>query len=138
MKYFTLHELTNSSTAKAQNIDNSPTYKVIEAITALTDNVLDPLREAFGKAIYVNSGYRCAALNKAVGGTPSSQHLKGEAADISAGCVEDNRRLFRLAINLNIPFDQLIDEGGYKWLHISHRNPKSANAANRRQVLHIK
>ena len=133
MKYFTINELTHSTVAKAQNIDNSPCFNVIGALTSLTDNVLDPLREAFGSAIRVNSGYRCPDLNKAVGGASASQHLRGEAADISAGSTEGNRRMFDLAIKLKLPFDQLIDEHGYRWLHISHRK-----GVNRNQILHIK
>ena len=85
MKYFTIKELTRSTTAQLRGIDNTPSQQVINNLTALVENVLDPLREAWGAPIHVNSGYRCPALNKAVSGVPASQHMLGEAADITAG-----------------------------------------------------
>lgn len=74
MKYFTIKELCASDTARRKGIENEPTSEIVRNLTALVDNILDPLREAWGKPIIVNSGYRCDALNKAVGGVPSSQH----------------------------------------------------------------
>ena len=71
MKYFTIEELTRSTTARQRGIDNTPSQQVIDNLTALVNNVLDPLRQAWGKPIHVNSGYRCPALNKAVGGVPA-------------------------------------------------------------------
>ena len=59
MKYFTIEELCHSDTANARGIDNTPTEEVKANLEALIDNVLDPLREAYGKPIYLNSGYRC-------------------------------------------------------------------------------
>lgn len=82
MKYFTIAELTKSLTAIRRNIDNTPSEEIRRSLTALVDNILDPLREAYGKPIIVTSGYRCDKLNKAVKGAASSQHVKGEAADI--------------------------------------------------------
>ena len=82
MKYFTLKELTRSTTATAKGIDNTPTPEVEKNLTLLVENVLDPLREIYGKPITVNSGYRCPELNKAVGGSKTSDHVKGFAADI--------------------------------------------------------
>ena len=73
MKYFTIEELTRSTTARLRGIDNTPSQQVINNLIALVDNVLDPLREAWGKPIHVNSGYRCRALNKAVGRWQRSQ-----------------------------------------------------------------
>ena len=84
------------------------------------ENVLDPLREAFGAPIYVNSGYRCAALNVLVGGVATSQHLRGEAADVTAGSRDANVRLWRLLKRLRLPVDQAINEHDYAWIHISH------------------
>lgn len=130
MKYFTLDELTFSHTASSLNIPNYPQSDQIRNIVALTDNVLDPLREAWGRPIYVNSGFRCSRLNKVVGGASGSQHLTGEAADITAGNSNDNRALFRLIQSLSLPFDQLIDEKHYKWIHVSH------STHPRRQILH--
>ena len=122
MKYFTIHELTRSATAARLGIDNTPPLEAKVNLQNLVDAVLDPLRTAWGKPIVVNSGYRCPALNRAVGGAASSQHTKGQAVDIE--CVsrdpEENKRLFQLIINLNLPFDQLINEYGYDWIHVSY------------------
>jgi uncharacterized protein YcbK (DUF882 family) len=120
MKHFTIHELTRSTTARLRGIDNTPSQQVINNLTALVDNVLDPLREAWGKPIHVNSGYRCPRLNKAVGGVPASQHLKGEAADVTAGSPALNRQLYSLLRELNLPVDQAINEHDFAWLHISY------------------
>ena len=109
MKYFTIKELTRSTTARLRGIDNTPSQQVINNLTALVDNVLDPLREAWGMPIHVNSGYRCKALNEAVGGVPASQHMLGEAADITAGTSTLNRHLYALLRRLNLPVDQAIN-----------------------------
>lgn len=130
MKWFSIKELTASDTASSRGIDNTPTETVRANLTALVDNVLDPLREAWGAPITVNSGYRCPALNKAVGGVANSQHLTGKAADITTGNPTDNRRLFQLAIQLKLPFDQMINESDFAWVHISYDPIR-----NRRQTL---
>ncbi len=121
MKYFTIRELTRSDTARWLGIDNTPPPSAVKALHDLVDHVLDPLREAWGGPIRVNSGYRCPELNKAVGGTPSSQHQRGEAADITVGSSSRNRRLLALIKELKLPYDQLIDEKGCRWIHVSHR-----------------
>lgn len=134
MKYFTIQELTISNTAQRKDIDNTPDQKAAAALTALVTNVLDPLREAWGRPIVVNSGYRCPKLNRAVGGVARSQHTKGEAADIRTLSNRrwENEQLFKLIVQLKLPFDQLIDEHGYSWIHVSYSEGK-----NRRQVLHV-
>ena len=122
MKYFTLAEMTKSATAQRKGIKNDPSIQVCKALTALIEKVLDPLREAYGKPIIVTSGYRCEKLNKAVGGAASSQHVKGEAADIRSvqDTPEENKKLFDLIVKLGLPFDQLINEYGYDWVHVSY------------------
>ena len=122
MKYFTIQELTKSATAQRKGIDNTPSAEVKRSLTALIDKVLDPLREAYGKPIVVTSGYRCLKLNKAVGGAASSQHVKGEAADIRSvqDTPEENKKLWDLIIELKLPYDQLINEYGYDWVHVSY------------------
>lgn len=130
MKWFTIDELCRSETAQRKGINNTPTDNVRKNLTALVDNVLDPLREWYGKPIRVNSGYRCTALNKAVGGVASSQHLTGQAADIDTNDTAENRRLMK-HIEDNLDFDQLIWENGGAWVHVSYR----ADGKNRRQVL---
>ena len=129
MVYFTLQELCYSDIAQAKCINNTPNDTQRNALIALVDTVLDPLRRAWGKPILVNSGYRCPALNNAVGGKASSQHLRGEAADITTGSPQSNKQLYDLAISLRLPIDQLIGERGYTWLHISHK----ASGYNRHQ-----
>ena len=132
MKYFTIHELTHSDTAHQKGIDNTPPPTIKVKLTSLINNLLDPIREAWGGPIYVNSGYRCPKLNEEVGGVPSSQHQKGEAADITVGSPELNRQLFDLITTGDFDFDQLIDESHYSWIHISF-----AAGKNRHQILHL-
>ena len=122
MVYFTINELCYSATAQAKGINNTPNDTQRNALVALVDTVLDPLRRAWGKPILVNSGYRCPALNKLLpNASPTSQHMRGEAADITTGSPETNRQLYELAVKLRLPFDQLIGEKGCRWLHISHK-----------------
>lgn len=131
MKHFTINELSHSDTALAKGIDNFPTAEAISNLTKLVDNVLDPLREKYGKPIRVSSGYRSAILNRSVNGAISSQHRLGEAADITVGSKEENRKLFEI-IKSELPFDQLIDEKDFSWVHVSFREGR-----NRKQVLKL-
>ena len=137
MKYFTIEELIASDTAKRRGIANTPSKEVESNLIALVDRILDPLRTIYGKPIYVNSGYRSQALNKAVGGASTSQHLTGHAADITAGSRAENKKLFVLIQTLGLPYDQLIFEKGNitegpDWVHVSY-NPQR----NRRQTLFV-
>lgn len=125
MKYFTIKELTSSPTAARKGINNEPSKAVVAALNALVDNVLDPLREAWGAPVIVTSGYRCARLNKVVGGAKNSAHTYGQAADIKtvADTFAENKRLFDLIRKAKIPFDKMIWEHGNDigpdWIHIS-------------------
>ena len=132
MKHFTLTELTRSATARRLGIDNTPSPEAVAALTQLVDNVLDPLREAWGAPLYVTSGYRCPALNRAVGGVPHSRHILGQAADVTTGTIDGNRRLWQLLQSLHLPVDQVINEHGFRWLHISYgpRNRRHFFAIN--------
>ena len=134
MKYFTLKELIKSDTAKRNKIDNTPNQEETSNLILLIDNILDPLRESYGKPIIITSGFRCEALNKLVGGSKTSHHRTGQAADIRTieDTVEENKKLFNLIQKLNLPFDQLIDEYNYDWVHVSY------SPQNRKQILHIK
>ena len=80
---FELKEFTRSDTAMRKEIANDPGVQEVKAIENLVVNLLQPLREKYGKRMVINSGYRCPELNKAVGGVPTSQHTKGEAADVA-------------------------------------------------------
>ena len=131
MKYFTIAELCKSDTAVQKHIDNSPTSEIINNLKQLVRYVLDPLREKYGKPIRVNGAYRCPELNKAVGGSKTSQHMTGQAADITVGSPDANKKLFNLIIEMNLPFDQLIDEKNFRWIHVSYSDRK------RKQILHL-
>lgn len=131
MKYFTIKELCKSSTATQKGIDNTPNSEITRNLEKLVEYILDPLRERYGKPIHVNSGYRCPALNKAVNGSKTSQHISGLAADITAGSIAKNKILFNLVQELNLPFDQLIDEKNFRWVHVSYSDKP------RKQILHL-
>lgn len=134
-KNFSMEELVASNTARMKGIDNTPDKEVEARLVQLAQQVLQPLRDSYGKPIKISSGYRCQALNKAIGGVSTSQHLKGEAVDINNGQIE-NKKLFLLASKMIkegvIEVGQLIDEKGYKWLHISLPDNKHRN-----QILHL-
>lgn len=120
MKHFTIDELCRSNTADKHLIDNKCNKEQAANLAALVDNVLDPLWEAYGKPIRVNSGFRCKELNKRVKGASNSDHLHGMAADITGGSPKENERLFCLIQKLGLPFKQLIDEKGFAWVHVSY------------------
>ena len=130
--FFSIRELCASDTARRYNIDNTPTPEVTTRLQALIDNVLDPARKEYGSYIYVNSGYRSPRLNAAVGGATHSQHLKGEAADITTKSAEKDKQLFAIIVRQN-NFDQLIWEKpkNSRWIHVSYK----ANGGNRHQIL---
>lgn len=133
MKYFKLRELTRSSKAKQLGVENTPNIEEEERLINLVHRVLDPLREWYGKPINVNSGFRNEVVNKAVGGARYSQHRKGEAADISVYSKQGNKELFNY-IKDNLPFDQLINEKNYSWVHVSC---KLDLTQNRGEILHL-
>ena len=132
-KYFTFDELIHSDTADRLGIDNTPTSEAVSNINDLVTNVLDKLRDGWGRPIIVTSGYRCKELNAAVGGTSNSQHLKGHAADIVSDDFESFRRFVRRWCKDN-EFDQCVFEhsGGREWIHISY-----VEGRNRKQVLDL-
>ena len=134
MKHFKLREFVKSSTAKRLGISNIPNSEEIDNIEKLVVNILDPLREAYGKPIIITSGFRCEELNRAVKGVSNSQHRTGQAADIITveDTSEENKKLFDLIIALNLPFDQLINEHNFDWIHVSYSPRK------RKQILNIK
>lgn len=114
---FSFSEFEKSDTAKKRGIINViSTAKVRDSIVELVNTVLQPLRTAVGVPMPVNSGYRCPELNAAVGGVPTSQHMKGEAADIATSAPV---LLARKAVELGLPFDQI---GLYPtFVHFSHK-----------------
>ena len=125
MKYFTIEELTRSATAERLGIVNTPDAKIIENLTQLTDKLLDPLRELWGAPLRVTSGYRCVALNRAVGGVVNSHHLRGMAADLvtMANTAASHRQLMQRLRESGLRWTQAIMERnrrGATWLHVSY------------------
>jgi len=128
-EHFTLEEMTFSETAIRHGINNTPGTAAIQNLKELCEEMLEPMRTLAGGPIGVTSGFRSAVVNSLVGGSPTSQHKTGEAADIH--CLQlTQQELFQLVRNSELPFDQLIDEFG-RWVHVSYKKPGS----NRRQVL---
>ena len=122
-KHFKLEEFERSETAKRMGIDNTVPNQLLPNIQALCENVLEPLRPQFDEPVYISSGYRCPALNKAVKGAASSQHMKGEAADIYSRQGAKRLREWYLWMVDNLSFDQLIWEvrANSKWIHVSYK-----------------
>lgn len=128
---FTLNELVYSATAEKNKIDNRPSVQVIANLKSLCENVLQPLRNALGCPIVITSGFRCAVLNKKVGGQPNSQHLMGQAADLVV--PQKNLKDVFNYIKSHLNYDQLLYEYSKtdKWIHVSFRN----DGHNRKQAI---
>lgn len=131
-KYFSLQDLTRSATAKRLGIENKPTAEHETALKNLAINVLDKIYDHFKRNVNITSGYRSDALNKAVKGSLTSQHSKGEAADLTGIGSVTNAQIFNF-IKDNVDFDQMIWEFGTSiepdWVHVSYKT------LNRRQIL---
>lgn len=127
--HFRFSEFTKSDVATRHHITNAITsWEVRDNIIALVENVLQPLRDAWEKPLFINSGYRCLELNKKVGGVPTSQHVLGQAADV--GC-SDPLALARLAKKMKLPYDQM---GVYQtFVHFSYSDDR-----NRGQMFYSK
>lgn len=116
-RYFSLEELVTTYITTIAN--NIPDWDSLENLLILCEKILDPLREAYGKPIIVNSGYRSRFVNHAVGGVSSSQHLSGCAADLSVSFNSSLLELFDLVQELKLPFDQLIYYKKRRFIHVS-------------------
>ena len=122
-KYFSLKELCSSDVATAKRIDNFPSFTVVEHLSELTQKILEPLRIAWGSPVKVTSGYRCDALNRAVGGVSTAAHRLGYAADLQPtnGKIDEFGKFVRdWLVKNRIKFDQVLFEtqGRTKWVHI--------------------
>lgn len=135
-KNFSLNELTYSSTANYHKVDNTPGRLELENLKKLCEEILQPIRDKYGKSIFVTSGYRNPIVNRLVKGSSTSQHMLGQAADITTGSNEGNKKLFDMILQMiengEIKVGQLIDEKDYSWIHISLPY-KRVN-----QILHLK
>ena len=130
-KNFALSEITHSNTAKRLGIENEPTETHLQNMQHLVDNLLQPLRDAIGP-IRISSGYRNPSLNRAIGGSVSSQHCKGEALDIQFWQMGKmmNELIYEWILDSGLEFDQMINEFDFAWIHISLKAED-----NRKQVL---
>lgn len=134
-QHFTLEELTLSETAERAGIDNTPQADAIAQLRILCEG-LERIRSVLGYPIHVNSGYRCAALNKAIGGSKNSQHMTGNAADIICPAFGPPIAICRVIINSGIEFDQIIKE--FSWVHVAfveHQPRGSVLTFNGKQYL---
>ena len=131
-KHITLEEAINSPTALRLKIDNTPSEDILRKMRIVAEKCFEPARIWYNKPIKINSFYRSLALNKAVGGSATSQHVKGEAIDLTGGSKEENKKIFEWIKN-NLVFDQLINEYDFTWVHVSYNETK-----NRNQILVVK
>lgn len=131
-EHISLEEATKSNTALRNGIDNTPSVEVAKCMILVATKCFEPLRKWYGKPIKINSFYRSWELNKLVGGSLTSQHVKGEAIDMDAGSKEENEKLFDWCKE-NLIYDQLINEYDFSWVHISLKKE-----VNRQQILIIK
>jgi len=120
-KNFWLHEMIASQSATRFGFTEqfTPPDDVVRNLEALCKHVLQPLRDAIKSPIAVSSGYRCQRVNALIGGAQRSQHLTGHAADIQ-DFKHGNEFLFRKIIELKLPFDQIINEFNFDWVHVSY------------------
>ena len=137
-KNFTYDELTYSPTAERLKLDNTPNKKELTYLQMLANEILQPIRDKWGKPIVVTSGFRSEKVNSAVGGVKTSQHRLGQAADIKIGSKEQNKELFNFIVDMvkngELKVGQLIDEYNYSWVHVSLPRANKQN----NMILHIK
>ena len=121
---FSLKELTVSDTATRLGLSNVPTDDVVANLKVLAENILQPVREHYGKSVKVNSGYRAPEVNAAVGGSKTSDHCKGQAADIEitgvangdlAQYIADNFKFTQVILEF---YTQGVPDSG--WVHVSY------------------
>lgn len=137
-KNFNLSEFIDSPTATrlGYNEQFQPPDIVIDSIENLVIKLIQPIRDTLSGYIVVSSGYRCKRVNDAVGSKDTSQHLKGEAADLTyyEGGVKNNKKLYDAILHSGLEFDQLINEFNLAWVHVSLK----LNGVNRKQQVIIK
>lgn len=128
-KHFDIPEFCRSTSADRLGLDNEPTEEHVDAMMFLVGHGLDPFRSRLGQAVRVTSGFRSVHLNRAVGGSSTSQHLRGEAADIVVNGLS-SEDIARRWLAWLLPFDQIIGYAGKPHLHVS-----LSRSRERRQVL---
>ena len=132
---FSLKEMVKSQTAERKGINNNPSEDHMNNLKLLCENVLQPVRDHFGKVVTVSSGYRSEALCEAIGSSKTSQHAKGQAADFEIFGVSNQELV--IWIDQNLDYDQMIlefwkgpDEPNSGWVHCSYKKE-----GNRKQLL---
>lgn len=125
-EHITFDEATISHTAIRLRIDNTPTAEIIENMKLVAVKCFEPLRKWYGKPIKINSFYRSVLLNKAIGGSPTSDHVKGCSIDLTGGSKDENKKIYDWC-KANLIFDQLINEYDYTWVHISFKKGMNRN-----------
>ena len=129
-QYFELDEFIKSETAKKRGIDNTPTFEIVDHLSELVREILEPLRAAYGQPVRISSGYRCPKLNAApeIQGAATSIHMTGYAADLQvSGSFAKFRDFVRAWLKeTGKKYDQLIVErnkkSGAQWIHIGLYN----------------
>jgi len=139
-KYFTFKELIASDVAAKRRIDNTPSWTVVEHLSELTEKILEPLRAAWGSSIICSSGYRCDALNRAVGGVSTSAHRLGYAADLFPGngkIDEFGKFVKEWLIKNNVKFDQVLFEmkDRKRWVHIGLRSSTGSQRCETKNLI---
>lgn len=125
-EFFTLRELTNSSTASRNHIDNTPSAEIIQNLQYGVDMILDPLRRLYGKPIIITSGYRCTELNKKVGGVANSWHTQGNAADIHVSSLAEASKIFSNLQKIPSVDTALFEHSkNGQWLHVQWNMSKT-------------
>lgn len=133
-KHISYEEATFSQTAARKSIPNTPSKEALTAMTVVAEKCFEPIREHFKVPLRISSFYRSKELNKAIGGSTTSQHCFGEAIDIQGMGGVTNKDIFEWALR-NLKFDQMIAEfpvnGHPQWIHISYTTKRPL----RQQVL---
>lgn len=125
-EFFTLRELTKSSTASRYHIDNTPSDDVVRNLQYGVNMVLDPLRRLYGKPIVITSGYRSTELNKRVGGVSNSWHTQGNAADIHVSSVTEATEIFSYLQKIPSVDTALFEHStSGQWLHVQWNMQKT-------------
>lgn len=135
-KHISYTESVFSAKAKSAQIPNVPNETQLEAMQLVAEKLFEPLREWYGKPITINSFFRNPTVNKLVGGAKNSNHMRGEAIDISAGSQVENKKLFDWCKSNFTEFNELIWEYGSAvgpdWVHISFKR-----VGNRKKIICI-
>jgi len=137
-KHFSFFEMSKTSYNDFQQENRRLALSYVNSLKTLCKDILEPLRQHFGKPLIITSGFRCYALNKAIGSSSTSQHLKGQAADFYIENISDDKIIKYLVENLDFNFGQLILEKNHNssWIHISLGTP-FRESEKCRQVLFI-